>query len=329
MKIGVVGVTGMLGHHTARAGIERGHEIVALQRPSSDLSKIADLGLSDVRTSKLTSAPDFQQVIEGLDAVIHCAAYYPTVPRRWTDDVERGLQQMNAFYDACESVTLNKIVYLGGSIALQRAVGRPGRESDSYPGQPADKNPYVQVKWALDKLALDRASDTLPIVVGIPSMTFGEYDFGPTTGAFVTEIANETVTNYVGGNRNVVYAGDAGLGLVLCAESGRIGERYLITGENLAMRELTTMIAEIANVPAPKAVPLGLAKVLSRIQRLRHRFGGPLPKLSDSAIAVMAAGQFLDGEKAKVELGYESTVAPEDAIKRAYAWFVRNEMVRK
>jgi dihydroflavonol-4-reductase len=90
------------------------------------------------------------------------------------------------------------------------------------------------------------------VVVGIPSMTFGEYDPGNSTGSFVIEMANRTLPSYVAGKRNVVYAGDAGRGLVRVCEDGHPGERYLICGENLTMQQLMAKMLRLQGLPNPR-----------------------------------------------------------------------------
>jgi dihydroflavonol-4-reductase len=237
---------------------------------------------------------------------------------------------MNAFYDACEHAHVGRIVYLGGSIALpRRADGIPGDENLSYADEPADKNPYLQVKWAMDLQARERAQRGLPVVIGIPTMSFGEYDHGPTTGRFIVEIANRTMAAYVHGQRNVVYAGDAGRGLVLALEKGRAGQRYLLTGDNITMEQLVELIARIAKVEPPRAVPLTVARAAGTLQELRyHLIGGKAPRLSSTAIAVMASGQFLDGGKAREELDYHAEVPITGAIERALNWFKAQGYVR-
>ena len=131
-------------------------------------------------------------------------------------------------------------------------------------------------------------------------MTFGEHDYGPTTGRLIVEVAKGTMPGYVRGKRNVIYAGDAGRGLVQVCESGRPGERYLLTGTNITMDDLIAAISRIAERPVPKAIPLPLAKVVSKLQTWRYRYlKGPPPRVDASAIAVMSAGQFLSGAKAE------------------------------
>jgi dihydroflavonol-4-reductase len=322
MRIAIIGATGLLGQHSARAVLARGHELVVIHRPSSRLESLGDLRFSTA-IAELDDTDALARALTGVDAVINCAAYYPTVPRLWRDEVETATAQMANFYAACARHPLRKIVYLGGAIALRRhPQGKPGDETLEYPDEPVSKNPYLQVKWAMDRQAIEQSKRGLPVVIGIPSMTFGDHDPGGTTGRLLIEIANQTLPAYVRGNRNVIYAGDAGLGLVRVCEDGRPGERYLLTGANLSMDELVARIANIADVPAPRAIPLAVAKTVATVQALRYRFlKGPLPKVDATAIAVMSAGQFLSGAKTERELGFRATVEVDEAIRRALAWF--------
>ena len=168
----------------------------------------------------------------------------------------------------------------------------------------------------------------LPVAIGIPTMSFGEFDPGNTTGRFIIEMARGTLPGFVDGRRNVIYAGDAGRGLVCVCEDGRAGERYLLTGENLTMQQLMEKVAQATGAPMPRTVPLPVARTLSAWQTFRYRhLRGPEPKISESAIAVMSAGQFLDGSKAQLELGFQAQVSVDEAIGRALKWFRAKKMV--
>jgi len=143
------------------------------------------------------------------------------------------------------------------------------------------------------------------------------------------EIANRTLPGYVKGNRNVIYAGDAGRGLVRVCEQGRPGERYLLTGENISMSELVTKIAQIAGAPVPRAIPVAVARAASALQTARYQWlKGPVPRVDATAIAVMSAGQYVNGAKARSELGFTATETLDDAIKRALVWFRSNGYVK-
>jgi dihydroflavonol-4-reductase len=331
MKIAVIGATGMLGCHIAHAVIEQGHSLVVIHRNSSRLEKLHNLPFTS-RIASLEGHDSLVKALAGVDAVIHAAAYYPTVPRSWKKDVEIARAQMSLFLSACKQADAARplrVVYVGAAIALQRGVnGAPGCESNGYPAQPRDKNNYLQVKWAMDTMALQAAAEGMNLVVGIPTMSFGEHDDGHTTGRLVLEIARGTLPRYLQGERNVVYAGDAARGLVLCAEKGRSGERYLLTGRNTTMDDLVQMIAAQAGQATPKVVPLRLARIVARLGSIRYRlFRGALPKLSQSAVAVMASGQFIDGSKALEELGYAPRVSLAETIERSLNWFRSHGMV--
>lgn len=322
MRVGIIGATGMLGHHTARAVLERGHELIVIHRESSNLKNLGQLPFSGL-IGDLNNFQSLSKALSQVDVVINCAGYYPTGPRHWRLEVETATNQMKNFYQACQENDLKKIVYLGAAIALKKNKnGVPATETSEYEKRPKNKNPYLQVKWAMDVQAKTYAKQGLPIVIGIPSMTFGEYDFGPTTGQLLMEVANESIPAYIKGKRNCIYAGDAGRGLVLACEKGRPGERYLFTGTNITMDELIPKIAEIAGVSIPKSVPLIAAKSLGKFQELKFKLlGGNLPKISSTALAVISSGQFLDGSKAELELGFKPSIDLTEAIKRTLVWF--------
>jgi nucleoside-diphosphate-sugar epimerase len=181
----------------------------------------------------------------------------------------------------------------------------------------------------MDARCRERAARGEPIVIGIPAMTLGEYDYGPSTGRLVLEIANHSLAAYVAGDRNVVWAGDAGRGLLLALLRGRPGERYLITGENTTLDALVAQIVALTAAPTPRVVPLAVARAVAKAQEIRwHLFGGNAPRFSATAIAIMAGGQFLSGAKAERELGYLPSTGMAGAVTRALNWFRREGMLK-
>jgi nucleoside-diphosphate-sugar epimerase len=316
MKIGIIGATGMLGHHSAKAVLAAGHELVVIHRRDSKLDKINDLHFES-RIGDLDDKNALIDALKDLDAVMNCGAYYPTVPLSLSKEMDKAKAQMDNFIEAGELNKVKKMLYLGGSIALPKSENGIGNEDLVYTDAPENKTPYVQVKWLMDKMAREAG-----LIVGIPSMTFGEFDWGPSTGTFVVRVANNAMPNYVEGNRNAVYAGDAGRGLLLAVEHGKKGERYLITGRNTNMTEILTIIAHTTSSEPPKnKISLAVAKTVSKVQEAKYYLTGALPEISATSIAIMGSGQHLDGAKAKRELGYEPQVSLEDAIQKAYIWF--------
>lgn len=321
MQIAVLGATGMLGRHAAQAVLDAGHQLTVVYRHPNSLSRLTGLRF-DARRADLNDRAALATAFEGLDGLIHAAAYYPTEPRPWRDDVAEATRLNENVFHAAAAARLQRVVYLGGAIALpRRSDGKLADGTEHYPERPANPNPYLQSKWAMDQQALEWARTGLPVVIGIPSMTFGEHDPGATTGRIVAGIASGQLRKYVRGQRNVVYAGDAGRGLVRALEAGVAGQRYLLTGANTDMDELVGIIARQAGVKQPRPVPLAMARVVGGLQTARWRWlRGPLPEISDTALAVMAAGQHLDGSRSKA-IGYEPSVDLEETVARSLRWF--------
>ncbi len=312
----------MLGHHIAIAAGFKQYEIVIIHRKDSDLSRIRDLKYES-RTADLSDRGSLIKAFDGLDYIVNAAAYYPTVPRPLAAEIKTARLQMQFFIDAVRESSIKRALYVGGAIAIPKSPVGMANESGLYESAPENNAPYVQVKWLMDEMAREAAKTGVPLVIGIPSMTFGEYDYGPTTGRLIVELANQTLPAYIKGDRNVVFAGDAGRGLLMALEKGRFGERYLITGDNTNTDDLVALICKKAGVdPLKKTLSLKLAKIISKIQETKYTlFRGTAPTLSSTAIAVLSGGQHLDGDKAKSELGYTPELSAEDAVHRAYAWF--------
>ncbi len=322
MRILVIGATGMLGQHAARAAHLRGHDLVLGYHQPANESHLTDL--KHPRTQLNLDDPNsLRAALKDVDAVIHAAAPYPRTPRHFSVEVAAGQAQMGQFYDICaEMPKLRKIVYVGAAAALRRNPLGLGDESIDYNSSPPTRNPYMQLKWALDYQALEQARKGLPVVVGIPSMTFGEYDYAPTTGRLLVGLARGTMSRYVRGKRNVIAGVDAGRGLLRVCEDGRPGERYLLTGANTDLEAIARYVSNWANRSMPRQLSLRMAKNISKLQVLRYRlFGGALPTLDSTAIAVMTSGQYLNGAKAENELGFKAQLSLDETLERALFWF--------
>lgn len=326
MKIAILGGSGMIGSHTVRAALALGHEVRVVHRKSSNLGDLKELNI-ETAVGDLNEEASLRLAFVGVDAVIHSAGYYPPpVPKSCSEETQIASTQMKRFFSACAGLPLKKIVFIGSVVALPKhPEGKPATEELEYKGPPSSRVPYLHVKYELDRFARDKAKEGFPVVVGIPGMCLGEYDQGPTTGRIVVELLNGKLPAYVKGRRNVIYSGDAGRGMVLACEKGRIGERYLFTGTNITLDNLTQKIASLGNVPPPKfGIPPEIAKVLAKCLEAKYRWiGGKEPILNTTAIAV-SSGQFLSGEKAEKELGYRPHVSLDEAIVRAIQWFKKS-----
>src|SRR6202008_3494878 len=162
MRIAVVGATGMLGQHVARHTLRAGHDLIALYRNPGLLNSLADLRC-EAPQADLEDVDSLRRGIRGADSVIHCAAYYPGAPKSIGEELAAAARLSNNFYNACAEGELKKIVYVGSAISLPRSCdGKPSDGSQSYPERPRDQNAYLQVKWAQDTLARQKAAAGMP-----------------------------------------------------------------------------------------------------------------------------------------------------------------------
>jgi len=328
MKIGILGATGLIGHHLVLQAQLHQHEVVVLHRKSSNLTQLAHHQFES-RTADLNDRKSLIEAFSGLDAVINAAAYYPTIPRPVSEELKTSRLQMQFFLDAVHAAGVKRALYVGAAIALPKATTGLADESLTYQQIPDGAAAYVQVKCLMDQMARDAGKAGLPIVIGIPTMCFGEYDAKPTTGRLIVELANESLPAYINGDRNCIYAGDAASGLLKALEKGSFGERYLIGSVNTDVKSIVEQVCELAKVPIlEKTLSLPLAKFISRIGEIKYTlFRGDPPKLSSTAIAVLALGQHFDLSKAERELSFKAGLDQEAMLFRAYQWFKKQEMV--
>ncbi len=119
MKYAVLGATGLLGHHAARAIRAAGHDLVLIHRPSSQIQRLAYLE-PECRVAEMLDHAGLERALRGLDGVIFSAGYYPSRPRRWQEEVASALGQTNPFYAACLQARVPRILYVGSAYAMPR-----------------------------------------------------------------------------------------------------------------------------------------------------------------------------------------------------------------
>ena len=139
MRIAVVGATGMIGRHVAREALRAGHGVIAVCRHPQLLELINDVDC-EPRQANLEDVNSLIRSFGGGDAVIHCAAYYPGVPKPLAEEMQTTTRLSENFYGACARLPLKKIVYVGAAIALPKSPdGQESNGSKSYLKPPTDK----------------------------------------------------------------------------------------------------------------------------------------------------------------------------------------------
>lgn len=317
MRALVTGATGFLGGEVVSALASAGAEVRAFDR-SVPAEGIAGGAVEFVRGDVLD--PDaVRRALEGCDAVFHLAAIYSYARSDAALMRAVNVGGTRTVLDAALRGQRRRIVHTSSCATCGPVRGRHATERD-LPPAPDLAVPYKRTKLEGERLALGAARQGAEVVVVNPTVPVGPHDLRPTpTGKMVADVARGRARAYLAGSAlNVVAAADVGLGHVLAYEHGRSGERYLLGGENMTVREVFAVIARASGLTAPRLpVPWAGAYAAARVVDLALRPLGREPQLlvRDEVRAGRLPHLFDDG-KARSELGYASQPAA-DALAAA------------
>ena len=327
----VTGAAGFIGSAVTRALLRRGDRVVAMLEPGADSRNLDGLDLERV-TVDLRDADGLRRAVTGVGTVFHVAALY----RFWAPDpasfYEVNVEGTRNLLQAAREAGVGRIVYTStvGTLGLGGASrGAPVRET-SYATVDHLFGLYKQSKYVAEHEVLREAAQGLPVVLVQPTMPVGPGDRAPTpTGATVLDFLNGRMPAYVDTTLNIVDVDDVAEGHLLAADSGRVGRSYILGGENLTLREVLGLLAEVTGLPAPsRRVPNRLALAAARVSelvegRVLHRE----PSVPLEGARMATTHMAFDDTRAREELGYRSRRAA-DALARAARWFADTGAVR-
>jgi dihydroflavonol-4-reductase len=324
----LTGATGFVGSAVARALIARRHRLRVLVRPTSDRRNLAGLDVEPV-IGDLTDAASLARAVAGCRYVFHVAADY----RYWVPDPD-AMRRANidgtvAMLRAAQTAGAERIVYCSSVAALGlTADGTPADETT--PVDPAALvSTYKRSKYEAEQAVLDLASQGASVVIVNPAAPVGPRDIKPTpTGRMIWDAAAGRTPAYVDTGLNIVHVDDVAEGHVLALERGRLGERYILGGENLTLRALLTLIAGVAGgrppmvrLPLPALWPVALAmEALGQVSNFE-------PRLTRDTLLMARKKMFFSSAKAMRELGYNPRPARQ-AIEDAVAWLRAESRLR-
>ncbi len=324
----VTGGNGFVGCHVVRALLARGDRVRVLARENADLSALVGLPVEVVR-GDLRDFDSVERAVNGCNEVYHVAADY----RLWLTDpapmYATNVEGTRHAIRAAAGAGVSRIVYTSTVGALGIPHGGVGREDTpsslgEMPGH------YKRSKYMAEQAALEAARGGAPVVIVNPSTPIGALDFKPTpTGRIIVDFLSRRMPAYVETGLNIVDVEDVGRGHLLAAERGRIGEKYILGGENLTLKEFLGRLASVSGLPAPKmripyAVAFGYALGAEAFART---VTGRAPRASLTEVRMARKRMFFDSSKARTELGYSP--GPIDASIAAAIEFFRSKGTAK
>jgi dihydroflavonol-4-reductase len=319
MKALVLGGTGFIGGQIVRAALEAGYQVRALRRQHTfgALGDVADhvewvMGDLDDLDSLVAGAM-------GCEVLFHAAAHYPHSSRDIPNEVAYAEAQMGNVLAAARRAGVERLIYTG-SLTTVGPPSQPGRladERDFYtPG--TSGSAYYEAKYVMEQMALQATAEGLPVVILLPTAVFGPGDVKPTTGQLLVEVAKGRVPVYFDAVINTVDGRDVAATHIAAVERGRVGQRYIVGGHNLTLRQGLAIAAEAAGLAPPQfKLPRALVKAAVRL-------GDVLPgvELPENG-RTLQFWQPLSSLKAERELGLIPRPF-EQTARDAVAWFREN-----
>ena len=326
MKALITGTTGFLGSAVLRRLMDAGFETRVLVRPSSDRRNLAGLD-TEIVTGDLAEPDSLARVARGCHALFHVAADY----RLWVPDpaviYRINVEGTRALLRAAAESGVQGIIYTSSVATLGLNADHSPADEDTPSTLENMVGHYKRSKFLAEQEVhrLIR-EENLPVVIVNPSAPIGPRDVKPTpTGRMVLQAAAGKMPAYVDTGLNVVHVDDVAEGLRLALAHGTIGERYILGGEDMTLRDILAEIAWLTGRAPPRfSLPHGavlpIAYVAETVARI---FGGPEPMATVDAVRMAKKHMFFKSDKARRELGYAPRPATE-AIADAVTWFREN-----
>jgi dihydroflavonol-4-reductase len=336
----VIGANGYLGSHVTRQLVADGQDVRVMVRPNA-----TTIGIDDLKVTRFLGDIWEDDVLR--DAMTGCdVVYYCVVDTRgWLRDpsplFHTNVDGTRNVLEVAKHAGLKRFVFTSSYVTVGRKKGRVATEDDTIVdggGMSPTKRlrgltPYVRSRVQAENLVMDYARDHgLPAVAVCISTTYGSGDWGRTPhGAIIAGAAFGKLPFVMKGIQlEAVGIDDAARAMLLAAEKGRVGERYLISEKMITNAEVARVAAEAAGVPPPaKSISLPVAYAMATLGSVKARLKGTDEQFSLDSLRLMRAEAPVDCSKAKRELGWQPRPVEESIGEAAKFWVGVREAKRK
>lgn len=332
MTVLVTGGTGFIGSHLVGELVKRGEtspssveaRVRVLARKTSDTSGIEGPGV-EIVSGDLLDADSLASAIDGCHTLYHTAALFA----RWVPGkMKQAMYAINVegtrnVLNAALRAGVSKVVYTSSRATI--GPSEPDRLADEQtPWRSELPDDYMKSKLLAEREALKICAQGLPVVIVNPTFVIGPGRPSP-SGQAIVDFLNNRFPGYIEHHENFVYVKDVVKGHILAREKGRVGERYILGGENLSIREFLDLLEEVSGVRAPRLrFPYLPALLAGYLYEALARVTRTTPPFTVGFIKETKTDMRCDISKAKRELGYETTPIRE-AFRITVEWLRENE----
>ena len=320
-KVFVTGATGFIGACLARELLELGCRVKVLVRRGSNRKNLAGMDV-ELSEGDLCDRESLARGITGCDTLFHVAADY----RLWTRDPSSmyavNVGGTRAVLETALQKDVSRVVYTS-------SVGTLGNRGDGTPGTEDTPVSFSDMvgHYKKSKFLAEREAETfiergLPLVIVNPSTPVGPYDIKPTpTGKIIVDVLNRKMPAYLDTGLNLIDVEDCARGHILAALHGRIGQKYILGNENLTLRDIFALLADISGRPAPRVkLPYTPILIAAYVNEGIARLTGREPLIPLAGVQMAKKHMFFDSAKAVRELGLPRRPVRQ-ALERAVEWF--------
>jgi dihydroflavonol-4-reductase len=323
MKALVTGASGFVGAAVARALEAAGWEVRCLIRATSDRRNLQALS-AEIVLGDLADARSLARALAGCETVFHVAADYRLWARDPNELYRTNVEGTRNLLEEARRAGIERVVYTSSVATL-------GIPSDGTPGDEATPvrvtdmiGHYKRSKFLAEEVVREWARGAGEVVIVNPSTPIGPGDVKPTpTGRIILDAARGRMPAYVDTGLNVVHVDDVASGHLLAFERGRAGERYVLGGEDLTLREILTEVARLTGRRPPRIrLPHGLVLPIAYAAEGLARLTGRATQITVDGVRMARKRMFFSSAKAERELGYYHRPA-RHALADAVQWFGR------
>jgi len=325
----VTGANGFVGAAVVRTLLANGENVRALARPGSNTVNLDSLAVDIVR-GDITDSDSLLAAMQGCRTVFHVAADY----RLWVPDQDAmyrtNIEGSVNVVESAAAAGADRLVYTSSVAVLGINPDKTPADETTPVGIADMVGPYKRSKFLAEQAVRKRATELgFPVVTVNPSTPIGPGDFRPTpTGRIIVDAALGKMPAYVETGLNIVHVDDVARGHLLARDAGRPGERYILGGADLSLREILAMVAAgsgrkppVLRLPRSVVYPVALgAEALARLFGIE-------PVVTRDELRMAKKHMYFSSRKAESELGYRWR-PPEEAIADALAWFRAHDVIR-
>lgn len=329
MKLFVTGATGFVGAHVAQMAAAQGAELRLLTRSGSNVSRLPES--ADVVVGDLREPEKFASALVGCDALIHVAADY----RLWVPDpaemYRANVEGTRTLLRLAREAGVRRVVYTSSVATMGFKKDGTVVDEETAVGEADMIGHYKRSKWMAEQVAIEAARAGQEVMVLNPTTPIGSLDTKPTpTGRIVVDFLNGKFPAYVDTGLNLVDVDEIARMHLVALERGRPGERYILGGENLTLKQILDRLAAITGLKSPTMkVPHAVAMAFAFFdETLMGKMLGKEPRATVEAVRMGRKMMFASSAKAELELGLK-VMSVEGALRSACAWFYKNGYVDK